>query len=183
MLVAVLEASALALALAADAFAVALTQGARFRPGWLQALAIAAVFGTLQGLMPLLGWGLGVLALEQVARFDHWIAFALLALLGVQMIWADHARRPVRPLAGSALLAAGLATSIDAFAAGITLPAFDLQPLAACGLIGGITAALCLVAARIGRRAGERFGRGAEIVGGLLLIGLGVKILVEHLAA
>ena len=180
---ALLEAIILALALAADAFAVALTQGARFRTGWPHAFAIAAIFGALQGLMPLIGSSLGVLALEVVSSFDHWIVFVMLALIGLHMIQGDRTDKVVQPLAGATLLVAGIATSLDALAAGLTLPALGLPPLGTCGLIGGITAVLCLAAARLGGRASERFGRKAEIAGGAVLIGLGTKILLEHLTA
>jgi putative Mn2+ efflux pump MntP len=169
----------LALALAMDAFAVALTQGARFRPGAGGAFAIGATFGVFQGVMPLIGWGIGAVALAYVAAVDHWIAFALLALLGARMLLGggdDNVQR----LTGGALLVAGVATSIDALAAGITLPALAVVPLLACALIGGVTFALSGAGVLLGRAAGDRFGRPAEIFGGLVLIALGCRILYEH---
>ena len=171
----------LALALAMDAFAVALTQGARFRPGWGGGAAIAGTFGLFQGVMPLIGWGIGAVAFAYIAAVDHWIAFALLAFLGVRMLRghgdddeASHA------LTGKALLVAGVATSVDALAAGITLPTLDVAPLMAGLVIGVVTLVLSGLGVALGRMAGDRFGDWAERLGGVILIALGAKILAEH---
>lgn len=174
---------ALAVALAMDAFAVALTQGARFRPSWKQGATIALAFGVFQGVMPLAGWLLGSFALAYVEAWDHWIAFGLLAFIGMQMIRAsdDTYERGLPPLSGVALLTAAVATSIDAFAAGLTLPTLGFAPLAACVLIAMVTALLSATAVWLGRKAGDRFGRPAEVFGGVLLIALGAKILADHL--
>ncbi|MFZ9394446.1 MAG: manganese efflux pump MntP family protein [Erythrobacter sp.] len=175
---------ALALALAMDAFAVALTQGARFRHDWRSIAAISLAFGLFQGGMPLAGWQLGNLALPLVAAWDHWIAGGLLAFLGTQMIWIGEAEDEGPPrLSGLALGAAALATSIDAFAAGITLPTLGIAPLVSCTLIAVVTAALSALAILLGQRAGDRFGRHAEVAGGVVLIALGVKIAFEHVFA
>jgi manganese efflux pump family protein len=179
-----LAALALALALAMDAFAVALTQGARFRHDWRSIAAIALAFGLFQGAMPLAGWQLGSFALPFIAAWDHWIAGGLLAFLGIQMIWIGEAEGEGPPrLSGLALGAAALATSIDAFAAGITLPTLGFPPLASCALIAVVTAALSAIAILFGQRAGDRFGRHAEVAGGVVLIALGAKIAFEHLFA
>lgn len=179
-----LSALALSVALAMDAFAVALTQGARFRQGWREVAAISLAFGLFQGGMPLAGWLLGSFALPLVEQWDHWIAGGLLAFLGAQMLWTGEESEdgPVR-LSGYALLAAAVATSIDAFAAGITLPTMGFPPLTTVALIALVTAALSALALELGQRAGDRFGRKAEIAGGLMLIALGVKIVVEHTMA
>lgn len=176
-----IEALLLAAALAMDAFAVALTQGARFRPDARGALAIAATFGVFQATMPLAGWGIGAVGLAYFEAVDHWIAFGLLAFLGARMLTghvgedeASHA------LTGRALLVAGLATSVDALAAGITLPTLDVAPGLAVLLIGGITFALSLAGVLLGRRAGDAFGPWAERAGGVILVALGCKILAEH---
>lgn len=178
-----LAALLLALALAMDAFAVALTQGARFRPALGAGLAIALTFGGFQAAMPLAGWGVGAAAFSYIAALDHWIAFGLLTFLGLRMLSAseDHeVAQSARALTGRALLLAGLATSIDALAAGITLPALEVQPLAAAGLIGLVTFALSWAGVWLGRIAGDRWGAWAERAGGVILIGLGCKILAEH---
>jgi putative Mn2+ efflux pump MntP len=176
-----IEALLLALALAMDAFAVALTQGAKFRPSLRGGAAIALTFGVFQAAMPLAGWVIGAVALIYVEAVDHWIAFGLLTFLGVRMLGghvgdeeASHA------LTGRALLLAGVATSIDALAAGITLPTLAVEPLVAVALIGIITAAMSAGGVALGRVAGDRFGTWAERAGGVILIALGCKILAEH---
>ena len=175
------EALLLAFALAMDAFAVALTQGARFRPSVAGGMAIALTFGVFQALMPLAGWGIGAVAFEYIEAVDHWIAFGLLTFLGVRML-SGHVGEDeaARALTGKALLIAGVATSIDALAAGITLPTLAIAPLVAVGLIGGVTFAMSGAGVMMGRIAGDRWGEWAERTGGVILIGLGAKILAEH---
>ncbi|OBV10350.1 manganese efflux pump MntP family protein [Erythrobacter dokdonensis] len=171
----------LALALAMDAFAVALTQGARFRPGMAGGLAIALTFGIFQAVMPLAGWGIGANAFAYVEAVDHWIAFGLLVFLGVRMLGGHVGEEEAaHALTGRALLVAGVATSVDALAAGITLPTLDVAPLLAVALIGGVTFALSGVGVLLGRIAGDRWGAWAERAGGIILIALGCKILAEH---
>lgn len=175
------EALLLALALAMDAFAVALTQGARFRPSLRVGLAIALTFGVFQAVMPLIGWGIGAFALSYVESVDHWIAFGLLAFLGVRMLGGHVGdEEAARRLTGTGLLVAGVATSIDALAAGITLPTLGVEPLLAALLIGLVTFAMSGAGVGLGHRAGDHLGEWAERAGGVILIGLGVKILAEH---
>jgi putative Mn2+ efflux pump MntP len=176
-----IAAIALALALAMDAFAVALTQGAKFRPGLRGGLAIAVTFGVFQALMPLAGWVIGAVALIYIEAVDHWIAFGLLTLLGVRMLGGHVGEEEAsHALTGRALLLAGVATSIDALAAGITLPTLDVAPLVAVALIGAITFAMSAGGVWLGRVAGDRWGEWAERAGGVILIALGCKILAEH---
>lgn len=178
-----IEALLLAIALAMDAFAVALTQGARFRPGLPGAVLIALTFGLFQAVMPLIGWGIGAIALGYVEAFDHWIAFALLSFLGVRMLGGHVGEEEAaHKLTGTALLVAGIATSIDALAAGITLPTLEgVSPWLAVALIGGVTAAMGAGGVALGRVAGDRWGSWAERAGGIILIALGCKILAEHM--
>lgn len=176
-----IEALLLALALAMDAFAVALTQGAKFRPGARGGFAIALTFGVFQALMPLAGWGIGAVALAYVEAVDHWIAFGLLTFLGVRMLGGHVGdEEAAHALTGRALLVAGVATSIDALAAGITLPTLGVSPWLAVALIGFVTFAMSGAGVVLGRRAGDHLGEWAERAGGVILIGLGVKILAEH---
>lgn len=175
--------AALAIALAMDAFAVALVQGAASRSRIGDAVRIGAVFGLAQGLMPLLGWLLGLAFMAVLAGIDHWVALVLLGMLGIRMIreglnGIDPADR--KPLLGWRLLTAAVATSIDAFAAGITLPALSVPVGLACITIGLVTALLCAGGVLLGGAAGARTGKAADIFGGLVLIGLGIKIFVEH---
>lgn len=171
----------LAVALAMDAFAVALTQGARFRPSLRGGLAIALTFGVFQAIMPLAGWVIGAVAFEYIEAVDHWIAFGLLTFLGVRMLGGHVGEDDAaRALTGRALLIAGVATSIDALAAGITLPTLDVSPWLAALLIGLVTFALSIAGVVLGRHATDHLGEWAERAGGVILIGLGVKILAEH---
>lgn len=177
----------LALALSMDAFAAALTQGAAARPRATAggALRIGVAFGAAQGLMPLLGWGLGLAFAGAVRGIDHWLAFALLGYLGARMIRAGActdepgAERPPS-LGGWALLAAAVATSVDAAAAGVTIPLLGQPVLVVCAAIGAVTLGLSAAGVLLGSAAGTIAGKRAEVFGGLVLIGLGTKILVEH---
>ena len=173
----------LALALAMDAFAVAVCNGAKTRPGLAGALPIGLTFGAAQGLMPLAGWALGTTFAGAIDAWDHWIAFALLGLLGIKMIGegldtGDESGD--RPLAGRALLVAAIATSIDAAAAGLTLDTLGVPVMLACLAIAGVTALLATIGALFGAAIGTRFGKRAEIAGGLVLIGIGLRIVAEH---
>jgi manganese efflux pump family protein len=177
----VLEGVFLGFALAMDSFAVALTQGARFRPDVRAALLIALIFGVFHCVMPLVGWGIGTFGLAYLQAVDHWVAFALLVFLGGRMLTGHvGGGEASRLLRGRTLLVAALATSIDVLAAGITLPTLGIPLALAVGLIGGITFAMSLAGVWLGRMAGDAFGPWAERVGGLILIGLGCKILAEH---
>jgi putative Mn2+ efflux pump MntP len=179
----------LALALAADAFAVSLVRGAAGPHSVVRALECGAAFGVAQGLMAALGWLLGELFAVWIQTIDHWIAFVLLALLGGRMIRAAFADEEEDvPEEGPdwsshlwSLLAAALATSVDAAAGGLTLELFEAPVWLSCLVIGGVTALVCVVGYWFASRLGARLGRVAEAVGGVVLIALGVKILVDHI--
>jgi putative Mn2+ efflux pump MntP len=175
-----IEALFLAIALAMDAFAVALAQGARFRPRIGAMLAIATAFGFAQGAMAGLGWALGELAFEWIAAFAHWIAFGLLVAIGALMLRGSSEVANAPLLTGSALFSAAIATSIDALAGGVSLPMLAVEPLLTVALIAGVTLLLSLCGVKLGKLAGDRFGRSAEVLGGVVLIGLGCQILAEH---
>lgn len=173
----------LAFALAMDAFAVSLCQGAAARPTPAHALPMAGAFGLAQAIMPLGGWLLGTTFASAVTAYDHWIAFGLLLVLGLKM--AKEGFQPVEPCApaligGRALFAAAIATSIDAAAAGITLPTLGVPIVLSCIVIGGVTAILCFGGALSGARLGTALGKKAEVAGGIVLILLGVRILAQH---
>lgn len=192
-----------AFGLAADAFAVSVAKGMRMRSLDLRpALAIALTFGLFQGVMPLIGWLLGASFAEIIEPWDHWIAFALLAGIGAKMLWearqgdeadAGLAAEP-DPAQASAvtqggfrigkreLLVLGFATSVDALAVGVSLSFLQADIWVAAGVIAAVTFVLAMVGVRLGHHAGSWLSRGAELAGGLVLIGIGVKILVEHLA-
>lgn len=177
----------LALGLSADAFAVAVAAGVAARDGAAPALRLGVAFGIAQGVMPLLGWLAASVAGSWFTSVDHWIAFGLLAVLGGRMIKAGldggnaEASFETRSLSG--LLIASLATSTDAAAAGLTLPALNVPVLLSCAIIGVTTAIVSTAGAQFGQMLGVRFGARAEIAGGAILIGIGAQILFAHLNA
>lgn len=178
----------LALGLATDAMAVAIATAIRARHvPVIGGLSFGVWCGGFQGLMPALGYA-GALALGSwIAAVDHWIAFIVLGGIGVKLaldgLKADDAAAPA-PWPGLRLqLSLAVATSIDALVAGVTLPALGLGILWPALVIGGITLVLVLLGAFLGRHLGIRIGRRAEVVGGVLLILIGTRILVSHLMA
>lgn len=177
------------LGLAADAFAAALTQGVQMRQfSSRAAVLIAVVFGAFQGLMPVLGWALASQFSTILAPIDHWIAFALLALTGAHMIReafapeesASEGEEFVFDLKKILLL--GIGTSIDAAAIGVSFAMLAVNIVQAALVIALVTFGLSLLAVIIGHRVGARFRKPAAIAGGAVLIALGAKILIEHLA-
>ncbi|MCL2672447.1 MAG: manganese efflux pump MntP family protein [Clostridiales bacterium] len=188
----------IAVGLSMDALAVSVTQGfllANHRRKWARVLLIAAFFGLFQAVMPLIGYFIGSTFAGAVDRFGAWIAFALLLFLGAKMIW--DALRSKKEDAKSAqhakvgeLVVLAIATSIDAFAVGITYSLMKTENIwANVAVIGCVTAAISFVGAalalRIARAAAAKTGRDytkiAAIVGGAVLIGIGIKILLESL--
>jgi putative Mn2+ efflux pump MntP len=176
----------LALGLSMDAAAVSAARGLatpEVRPRHV--LLVALFFGGFQGLMPLLGWLLGSRLGPLVAAWDHWIAFTLLVGLGGKMIWESRSsNEDEKPADGElyamkTMLLLAIATSIDAFAVGVTLPMLDAPLLLSTLTIGVTTAVLSAIALLLGRRVGAMFGRRLDAIGGMVLVGLGVKFLVE----
>lgn len=173
----------LAFALAMDAVAVSLAQGLQLRrPSWRDALLMAGMFGLFQGLMPVLGWVLAFWFADAVSAATPWIAFGLLAVIGGRMIWEafhdeeDGHTAPTITVATVTPLA--IATSIDAAAVGVTFGVLEVDVLTAVVVIGVITFALSLVAVFAGSRVGHHLGRWAEVLGGVILIGIGLRILL-----
>ncbi len=172
---------ALSLGLAMDATAVAAARGLHRQAS--EGVTLALLFGIFQAGMAAIGWGLGVWGGRYVEAFDHWIAFALLVGIGGKMLWeAWRGADAEESKAGfGTYVVLALATSIDAAAAGITLPLMAVSPWVAIVLIGTITAACSVLGYIAGRAVGSKLGKGLEVLGGLLLIGLGVRVLVQHL--
>lgn len=178
--------------LAMDAFAVAICKGMSLRrPGFAQALTVGLYFGFFQAAMPFVGFLLGSNFREMIENIDHWIAFGLLSLIGINMLreaWS-HVRckspERVKPNAASLgfsiMLVLALATSIDALTVGITFAFLQVQILPAIAIIGIITLFISMAGVYIGRQFGNRFQAKAELVGGILLILIGIKVLLEHL--
>jgi len=189
----------LALGLAMDATAVSIASAlATPRVRVRDALLLSFLFGLFQALMPAMGWTLGSQFAEAISAWDHWLAFVLLGGIGLKMLHEaythHHLGEPSTPGKGEAtpahnpfhlgrLLLMALATSIDALAAGVTLPVLEVRLVTAIAVIGVVTFVLCLLGVSVGRRFGEPLEGKLDIIGGLVLIGLGVKTLVEHLSA
>jgi putative Mn2+ efflux pump MntP len=180
----------LAAAMSTDAFAAAVGKGIALRnPGWPEALRTGAIFGTIESLTPIAGWALGLAAAKYVTTWDHWIAFVLLGGLGLRMIWAGLKvpEQEVKPKPTRhpfwLLAATGFATSIDAMAIGVGLAFLDVNILHVAAAIGLTTFVFVTAGVMLGRVIGAAAGKRAEIVGGLLLIGIGSAILYEHLGA
>jgi putative Mn2+ efflux pump MntP len=177
----------IALGVSADAFAVALTKGVHMRRFSLRnAVVIALTFGAFQALMPVLGWLVGTQFARYITEFDHWVAFGLLAIVGGKMLWEafsahEDTERDTDTLDVKQLLVLAVATSIDALAVGITFAFVPVSIGGAASLIGVTTAVFAFVGVAIGRRVGARFGKPAEIVGGVVLILIGTRILLDHL--
>lgn len=180
----------LAIGLAMDAMAVAATRGLatpNVRPRHV--ILVASFFGGSQALMPLLGWAIGIRVGPLVQAWDHWIAFLVLGAIGGKMLWEARGEKgaPDRiegdPFGIRIMSLLALATSIDALAAGITLPMMNAPLLTSVLTIGITTAVMSALGLFAGRRFGTALGNRLDVVGGVVLIGLGLKILFEHLGA
>ena len=183
-----LEIILLALGLAMDAFAVSLVVGAgkharQIRP----AVRLSFHFGLFQSLRPMAGWASGRGVERWLAHFDHWVAFGLLAIVGGRMIYAGlfptEDAREDDPTRRWNLVSLSVATSLDAFAVGLSLALLDLSIWYPCLIIGPITAVLSVIGVKMGNRVGSFLGNRMEIVGGLILCGIGARILWQGLHA
>jgi len=179
----------LALAMSTDAFAAAIGKGATLhRPRLSEALRTGLIFGVIEGITPLIGWAIGQAASGYVQAWDHWIAFTLLLLLGLHMIYnglqADHEEAEKPTQHGFTMLAlTAFATSIDALAVGIGLAFIDVNILVAAAAIGCATLVMVTLGVMLGRVLGTLVGKRAEILGGVVLMLIGATILYEHLSA
>ncbi|TDV72214.1 manganese efflux pump MntP [Pseudomonas sp. LP_7_YM] len=179
----------LALAMSTDAFAAAIGKGSSLhKPRLSEALRTGLIFGVIEAITPLVGWGIGQVATRFVQSWDHWIAFVLLLVLGLHMIYNgfkhdDEAQE--KPAHHSFLILAitAFATSIDALAVGVGLAFVDVNILVAAGAIGIATTVMVTLGVMLGRVLGTVVGKRAEIVGGIVLIMVGATILYEHLSA
>lgn len=176
----------IAVGLAMDAFVVSVARGIamdRFRT--LQAMTIAFFFGFFQAIMPIGGWFSGIRLRYVISGIDHWVAFSLLCVVGLKMIHdaVRHERNANTrvPLTFITLLGLSIATSIDAFAVGMSLSFLDVAIIVPALIIGIITFGLSLLGVLMGNRLGHFFERKIELLGGILLILIGIKIVLEHL--
>ncbi len=193
----ILQTALLAVAMSTDAFAAAIGKGTALqRPHWSEAVRTGLIFGVIEAITPLVGYAIGSVAAGHVAAWGPWIAFVVLAGLGGHLFFQGlrggeagdsgpaAASAPPRTRHGfMALALTGLATSIDAMAvgAGLSFASVDILPVAAA--IGATTFAAVTAGVMLGRWLGERIGRYAEAGGGVVLVGVGVAILAQHLAS
>jgi putative Mn2+ efflux pump MntP len=169
-----------------DAFAVAVASGMTMKAERVRAaLRMAVSFGSFQAVMPLIGWLAGLGLRDLISNVDHWIAFALLSLIGCRMIYqalrGKGREEPPTPMSLQALLLLSIATSIDALAVGISFAFLEILIVKPIIVIGLVTFSLSFLGVMLGSKLGQLLGRRVEILGGLILIGIGVKILLEHL--
>jgi len=176
-------------ALAMDCFAITLGLACGARGLTMkQAVRMAGYFGGFQFVMPVLGWIAGDRLLGIIEHFDHWVAFGLLAVIGGRMIYESFGmseeEKACRPdqTRGQRLLILALATSIDALAVGLSLGVVRTSILYPAAIIGVTSFIMTVVGAKLGPIVGRIVGKRAELIGGLILIGIGAKVLIEHLA-
>jgi len=180
----------LGFAMSTDAFAAAIGKGAAMtRPRLGQAMRAGAIFGVIEAITPVLGWLLGKGASRYIEAWDHWIAFGLLLGLGLHMVWngvkpeADEPVDEARKHGFVALALTGLSTSIDALAVGVGLAFVDVPIALVAVVIGLCTFSMVTLGIMLGRVLGGMVGKRAEMIGGVILIGVGAVILYEHLSA
>lgn len=180
----------LGVGLAMDAFAVSICKGLAMRKvNKKQAVIIALFFGGFQAIMPVIGWLLCKGFQTYIEAFDHWIAFALLAFIGVKMIIETLREKEDDvvieemdpPLDMKEILMLAIATSIDALAVGISLAALDRPIVESAAIIGVVTFVISIIGVYIGNFFGNRYKKRAELTGGIILVLIGVKILCEHM--
>lgn len=185
----ILSIVAIGVGLSMDAFAVSITSGFVSKNlRFYQALRMALFFGGFQFIMPIIGWLAGLTIRNYILAFDHWLAFILLAFIGGKMIYesfqpdeTEEGSEKKSPMALPNLFLLAVATSIDALAVGLSLSFIKVSIVFPSILIGVITFCISLAGVFIGKKFGHLFEKKMELVGGLVLIGIGVKILLEHL--
>jgi manganese efflux pump family protein len=176
---------ALAVGLCFDTFAVSVSSGLMKREiTFKQALRIAIVLGTFQGLMPAIGWFLGTSIKGFIEEWDHWIAFILLGVLGAKMIYESFSKEEDKefdPLDVKVMVGMAIATSIDALIVGVSFGMFDVNLPLAVIVIGGVTVLASMLGIFFGKRTGAHYGEKIEVLGGIILIAIGIKIVVQHI--
>ncbi|MBO5928960.1 MAG: manganese efflux pump [Clostridia bacterium] len=184
----------IAIGLSMDAFAVSVSNGIFMKTiSPAPALKVAGAFGLFQGLMPIIGYAVASVFANTIIAFDHWVAFGLLVFIGGKMLWevlheTEDETPKGDPTHWRTLLVMAVATSIDAMAVGVTMALGRTGLLApswgflmCSAVIAVITFVFCLCGVYLGCRTGNCFGKRAQIAGGIVLIGIGIKILLEHL--
>lgn len=181
----IIELIVLSIGLAMDAFAVSICKGLSMpRMKWKNAIIIGLYFGYFQALMPALGYLLGVNFQDRISNIDHWVAFILLAVIGINMIKEAISKdNDVHndSIKFKDMIILSIATSIDALAVGITFAFLNVNLILAISLIGIITFIISVLGVKVGNIFGDKYEKKAEFAGGIILILLGIKILLEHL--
>ena len=181
----VVELLLLSVGLAMDAFAVSICKGISMKKmNWKKAIIIGLYFGGFQALMPTIGYFLGAAFQSLITSIDHWIAFILLGIIGGGMIkesFGDDEENRNDDVSFKTMIVLAIATSIDALAIGITFAFLNVNLVLAISLIGIITFILSVFGTKIGNRFGDKYEKKAEFLGGVILVLLGIKILLEHL--
>ena len=176
----------IALALSMDAFSVAMAIGAAgSKLNSYAVLRLATAFGIFQFVMPILGWLLGKTVVSYISDYDHWIAFGLLLIVGLRMIKEyfdkDEKERTKDPTKGWSLLILSIATSIDALAVGVSFAFFDVNIYYASAVIGIVCFIITALGMIFGKKLSVLLGKKAVLLGGIVLIAIGIKIVVEHM--
>lgn len=181
--------AALAVGMSIDAFVASVSRGAAFKhPPLKEAMRTGIVFGVVEAITPLIGWLAGVVASQYVQTIDHWIAFTLLAIVGGRMATEGFSRSEEESSSNDSrslivLMATAIGTSIDAMAVGVSLAFLEVNIVIVAVAIGFATFAMSTGGMLLSRLIGPRFGKWAEVIGGIGLIGLGTSILIDHLTA
>ena len=180
-----LEILLIGIGLAMDAFAVSICKGLSMKSmSWKKAIIVGLYFGVFQALMPVIGFFLGATFEGVVTQVDHWIAFGLLTFIGINMLKEALGKDEENhddSVDFKTMSMLAIATSIDALAVGITFAFLKVNMILASSMIGIVTFAICVIGVKIGNKFGDKYERKAETVGGLILILMGIKILLEHL--
>ena len=177
----------LAVGLSFDSFAVSVSSGLLKKEilFW-QAVRIAIVLAAFQAVMPIIGWLGGLTIRELIAPIDHWIALGLLSILGIKMILESRKEdedKNLDPLQLKVMVGTALATSIDALVVGVSFALVEVNMIVAFFLIGSVTFVASMLGILFGKKTGAHFGKRMEVVGGIILIAIGVRIAVEHCCA
>lgn len=176
----------ISLGLSMDCFAVALTFGTSRRLAWKDILRMSLLFGLFQGFMPLIGWLVGHSLQSFIEPVDHWIAFAILAFIGIKMVWQSFLigdnKRSLDIMKISVLLTLSIATSIDALITGLGFGFIRANIYEAVIIISVVTFFVSVAGAKLGEKTSFIPARWAEFGGGIVLIAIGVKVVLEHLA-
>lgn len=177
----------LAFGMSMDAFAASIGKGAALhQPRFREALRTGLIFGIIEAITPIIGWGLGLFASQYIMEWDHWIAFGLLSLLGIRMIVEGsksqlEQEHKVKRHGFWLLVVTAIATSLDAMAVGVGLAFLQVNIVHTAMAIGCATLIMATLGMMIGRYIGPLLGKRAEILGGIVLMGIGTNILLEHL--